>query len=65
MNNKPVIQDWVSQLSYMQQSVLLCSIRGPDGFAKHHACKPCLFRAKISYGPKYSYPTSRGRIGVR
>lgn len=42
MNNKPVIQDWVSQLSYMQQSVLLCSIRGPDGFAKHHACKPLL-----------------------
>lgn len=37
-----VLQDWVSNLSIMQQSVLLCAVRGPDGFAKHHACKPLL-----------------------
>lgn len=36
------IQDWVTQLTIMQQSVLLCAVRGPDGFAKDHPCKPLL-----------------------
>lgn len=37
-----VLQPWVTKLTLMQQSVLLCAIRGPDGFAKHHVCKPLL-----------------------
>lgn len=40
--NKPVIQDWVSQLPYMQQSVLLMGVRGMDGLPKSHSSKPML-----------------------
>lgn len=36
------LQDWVTQLPIMQQSVLICAVRGPDGFAKDHPCKPLL-----------------------
>lgn len=39
---KPATQDWVHQLTIMQQSVLLSAIRGPDGIAKFHACKRLL-----------------------
>lgn len=38
----PVIQEWVQRLSFMQQSVLLSGIRGPDGVRKQHPCKPLL-----------------------
>ena len=34
-----VIQNWVSELPLMQQSVLLSAIRGPDGIAKYSAAK--------------------------
>lgn len=37
--NNPVIQEWVQQLSFMQQSVLLTAIRGPDGLPKEHISK--------------------------
>lgn len=37
-----VIQDWVSRLSLMQQSVLLSAIRGCDGLPKFHKAKPIL-----------------------
>lgn len=43
MNNKgPVTQPWVHNLTYMQQSVLLGAVRGPDGFPKYHPVKPVL-----------------------
>lgn len=34
-----VLQEWVTHLSFMQQSVLLGSIRGPDGVPKYHSSK--------------------------
>jgi len=34
-----VLQPWVIELSFMQQSVLLSAIRGPDGIRKKHPCK--------------------------
>lgn len=36
------IQDWVENLSVMQQSVLLTAIRGPDGLHKNHVAKVML-----------------------
>lgn len=34
-----VLQPWVEDLSFMQQSVLITSIRGCDGLAKYHVSK--------------------------
>ena len=34
-----ILQDWVCELSFMQQSVLITSIRGCDGLAKYHPSK--------------------------
>ena len=34
-----VLQDWVQDLKFMQQSVLISSIRGPDGLHKEHIAK--------------------------
>ncbi len=34
-----VLQQWVSALPMMQQTVLLSAIRGPDGIGKFHKCK--------------------------
>lgn len=42
MNKGSVIQEWVQELSFMQQSVLISAIRGPDGIPKFHQCKPLL-----------------------
>lgn len=39
---RSVLQDWVHGLSFMQQTVLLAVVRGPDGFEKHHPVKPLL-----------------------
>ena len=36
---KSVLQDWVSGLTFMQQSVLLTAVRGPDGTPKYHPSK--------------------------
>lgn len=36
---KSVLQDWVQELSFMQQSVLIASIRAPDGLKKDHPSK--------------------------
>ena len=36
---KSVTQEWVHELSLMQQSVLLSAIRGCDGVARHHKSK--------------------------
>lgn len=34
-----VLQDWVSSISFMQQTVLLTAVRGPDGISKYHPAK--------------------------
>lgn len=34
-----VIQDWVNDLSFMQQTVVLELLRGPDGLTKYHKSK--------------------------
>lgn len=39
---RSVVQAWVSQLSMMQQTVLLTAIRGPDGVEKEHPAKGVL-----------------------
>lgn len=36
---KPVTQEWVHGLTFMQQTVLLTAIRGPDGLPKYHPVK--------------------------
>lgn len=35
----PVTQAWTHALTFMQQTVLLAAVRGPDGVAKYHASK--------------------------
>lgn len=35
----PVTQSWIHELPFMQQTVLLTAIRGPDGIAKYHFSK--------------------------
>lgn len=37
-----VLQDWVTNCSMMQQSVLMGIVRGPDGVEKYHPVKPVL-----------------------
>lgn len=39
---RSVLQDWVQTLTFMQQAVLLCALRGPDGIRKDHPCKVLL-----------------------
>jgi len=36
---RSVLQDWVHGLTFMQQSVLICAVRGPDGIRKDHPVK--------------------------
>lgn len=38
-NASSVLQDWVHGLSFMQQSVLIAAVRGPDGVKKDHVAK--------------------------
>lgn len=44
-----VLQPWVMELPFMQQTVLISAIRGPDGLPKNHASKECIrwFRRSI------------------
>jgi len=35
----PVLQPWVCNLTFMQQSVLITACRGPDGLSKNHISK--------------------------
>jgi hypothetical protein len=37
--NGPVTQAWCHTIPFMQQTVLLTAVRGPDGIAKYHPCK--------------------------
>lgn len=36
---RSVLQDWVHGLTFMQQSVLIAAVRGPDGIRKDHPVK--------------------------
>lgn len=36
---RSVLQDWVHELPFMQQSVLIAAVRGPDGARKEHVAK--------------------------
>jgi len=36
MKGRSVLQDWVHELTFMQQSVLIAAVRGPDGIRKDH-----------------------------
>lgn len=36
---RSVLQDWVTELPMMQQTVLLTAVRGPDGLPKYHPTK--------------------------
>lgn len=36
---RSVLQDWVMELSFMQQTVLITCVRGPDGMAKYSSPK--------------------------
>lgn len=40
--NKSVLQDWTLELPFMQQTVLLTAIRGPDGLPKYGCVKMLL-----------------------
>lgn len=42
MGPTPVIQPWVFNLSFMQQTVLLTAVRGPDGLPKYGGVKMLL-----------------------
>lgn len=35
----PVTQTWCHAITFMQQTVLLTAVRGPDGIPKYHPCK--------------------------
>ncbi len=39
IERRSVLQDWVMQLPFMQQSVLIAAMRGPDGVEKRHKSK--------------------------
>lgn len=49
---RPVTQDWVHGLTFMQQTVLLTAIRGPDGIAKYANVKFLLrwYRRCVLFG---------------
>lgn len=38
-NRRSALQDWVMELTVMQQSVLMAAVRGPDGIRKNHPVK--------------------------
>lgn len=42
MERRSVLQDWVAGLTFMQQTVLIAAVRGPDGMAKEHPVKTLL-----------------------
>lgn len=39
---RSILQDWVQDLTLMQQSVLLSAVRSPDGLHKNNPAKPLL-----------------------
>jgi len=60
--NRSVLQDWTNNLTFMMQSVLITSCRGPDGIRKDHPVKVlirylrrsfliCAFDGKVRWSP--------------
>jgi hypothetical protein len=59
---RSVLQDWVHKLTFMQQSVLIASVRAPDGIRKDHPAKVlyrylrrsmliCAFDGSVKWNP--------------
>ncbi len=50
-----LLPDWMSYLSLQQQSVLVLALRGPDGVAKDHSCKPIqrAYRGSVILAARY------------
>lgn len=42
LRRRSALQDWVMELTIMQQSVLMAAVRGPDGISKNHPVKVML-----------------------
>lgn len=62
-----VLQDWVSGISFMQQTVLLTAVRGPDGIPKYHITKyllrwmrRCFLRSSLENGCTIETPWGDG-----
>lgn len=62
-----VLQDWVCDLTFMQQSVLITACRGPDGLPKDHVAKVilrwlrrCFLRSALQGGAVLMDPWSPG-----
>lgn len=63
---KIVLNDWLTDLSYMQQSVLLAMVRNADGIGKHHPQKElikwfrrCILKSAFD-GKHLEFPTMPG-----
>lgn len=51
-----VIHDWVSELPFTQQAVLMVAMRGPDGLSKDNLAKPIVFYMRHAVmKPAYPY----------
>jgi len=61
-NKESVIHDWVSNLPFTQQALLMLSLRGPDGLPKHNTAKQIVYylRGLIL---KPAYPDFEGKDG--
>lgn len=46
-----VMQEWTQRLTFMQQSVLIAAVRGPDGIEKNHGAKALIrwYRRSVLY----------------
>ncbi len=42
-DNESVLHDWINELPFTQQALLLLSLRGPDGIEKHSTAKNMLY----------------------
>ena len=48
---RPVLQDWLCDLTLMQQSVVISAIRGCDGVPKRHKAKPLVLHINEMVDP--------------
>lgn len=67
MTDTPVTQDWIHKLTFMQQTVLLTAIRGPDGSPKYGPVKMlmrwyrrCILRSSLENGRTIDNPYDPG-----
>lgn len=61
MERRSVLQDWVTSLSFMQQSVLIAAMRGPDGVEKMHKSKTAVPMVEALYRPLGVRPKGAGQ----